>query len=124
MLLVLEFLQKTNLLYKNQIEFLFKVESDNEEEDNKTKEEEQLFGHRRQTRLIWHYIKITYLVVFATVVLLAVISLFWNWFAPPRFRWLSSEQVADAQKFLFSGTIGGLLTAGVKAALSKPRDLD
>jgi len=100
------------------------AEPPKKKQGRKTKEEEQLFGHRRQTRLIWHCIKITYLIVFAVVVLLAIISLFWNWFAPPRFRWLSSDQVADAQKFLFSGTIGGLLTAGVKAALSKPRDLD
>ena len=35
-------------------------------------EEEQLFGHRRQIRKVWHVIKLAYLIIFALVVLLSV----------------------------------------------------
>lgn len=90
----------------------------------RTKEEDQLFGQRRQVRKAWHCIKLVYLIGFALIVLLSVMSLFWNSMAPEHLRWLNAAQLADAQKFLFSGTIGGVLTAGVSAALGKRRDAD
>lgn len=86
-----------------------------------TREEDQLFGHRRQARTVWHFIKITYLVSFAAIALAAILSLFWNWFAPANWRWLSADQITEAQKFLFSGTIGGVLALGFSLAIGKQR---
>ena len=89
------------------------------------KEETDLFGdelRHEQKKQVLHTAFLWFIRVAAFVLIIAFVIRMAHFLLPEKYCWLSADQLQGLDKFLFSGTLGGLVVAFIKPAFPSKSD--
>lgn len=83
------------------------------------KEQNDLFGddlRHEQKKQVLHTAFLWFIRVAAFILIIAFVIRMSHFLLPTKWCWLTEEQLQGLDKFLFSGTLGGLVVAFIKPA--------